>query len=264
MPVIPLKEAARRNRPRVSQIELREIVPTKTQADELARIYLDVVRHWRNVGERVLAGYDPPALTTDSIPEVESALASGQTAATAVIASITPQLEGWAARLAQWHARKWAANVAAGTGVTIAQFLTNAAIADDLAASLAWNAGLIRNVSDSTRDRIANIVWAGWKNRTPRREIARQINEAVGIERRRALNIARDQSIKLSSSLDEARMLEAGLDEYIWRHGGSLNPRHVHVERDGKRYKVSTPPAGGPPGTEINCKCKRQVYLDLG
>lgn len=259
--MIPLKEAARRNRPRVSQIELREIVPTKTQADEIARIYLDVVRHWRNVGERVLAGYDPPALTTDSIPEVETALVSGQTAATAVIASITPQLEGWAARLAQWHARKWAANVAAGTGVTIAQFLTSAAIADDLAASLAWNAGLIRNVSDSTRDRIANIVWAGWKNRTPRREIARQINAAVGIERRRALRIATDQTTKLAADLDRSRMLEAGLEDWVWVHSRKQNPRHDHVERDGREYNWITNRPADLPGELPFCGCKARGIL---
>lgn len=261
--MIPLKQAAHEAKPRATEIVLREIVPTKVQSDDLARVYLAVVRAWRDVAERVVSAYDPPALTTDSVPEIEAALSSGQAQATAVIATLGPQLDGWAARLVQWHTRKWAANVLAGTGVNIAQFLTSAPIADNVAASLAWNAGLIRNVSDSTRDRIANIVYAGWKNRTPRREIAKAINEAVGIERRRALSISRDQTIKLSSALDEARMLDAGLDEYIWRHGGSLNPRHVHVERDGKRYKVSTPPAGGPPGTEINCKCKRQVYFSF-
>lgn len=259
--MIPLKEAARRNRPRVSQIELREIVPTKTQADELARIYLDVVRHWRNVGERVLDGYDPPALTTDSIPEVETALTTGQAAATAVIASITPQLEGWAARLAQWHARKWAANVAAGTGVTIAQFLTSAAIADDLAASLAWNAGLIRNVSDSTRDRIANIVWAGWKNRTPRRDIARQINAAVGIERRRALRIATDQTTKIAADLDRSRMLEAGLEDWVWVHSGKSHPRMDHVARNGKEYNWITNRPADLPGEFPFCGCKARGIL---
>lgn len=259
--MIPLKEAARRSKPRVQSITLREIVPTKAQSDELAAIYLIVVRHWRDVGARVVSLYDPPALTTDSPPEIEGALTAGQAEATAVIASLTAQADSWVARLVAWHTRRWAANVAAGTGVSIAAFLSSAAVADDMAASLAWNVGLIRNVSDSTRDRIANIVWAGWKNRTPRRDIARLINEAVGIERRRAWRIAVDQTTKLSGDLDRSRMLEAGLDTWIWRHSRKAHPRQEHVERNGKKYTWQNPPADIP-GELPFCGCKAQAIIE--
>jgi len=261
--VIPLKEAVRRNRPRVQSVTFREIAPTKAQSDTLAAIYLDVVRLWRDLGARVLTVYDPPALTTDTQPEIDAVLTQGQNAANALTASLSIRLDGWAAALAAWHSRKWAANVLAASGVRIDGFLSNAMIADDLAASLNWNKSLIRNVSDQTRDRIANIVWSGWRARTPRNVIARQINEAVGLGVKRARIISRDQSVKLSSALDESRMLEAGLDEYIWRHGGSANPRHNHLEREGEIFSVANPPADGPPGTLINCKCKRQSYLNL-
>lgn len=259
--MFPLKQAARQNKPRVSEITLKEIVPTKTQSDELARIYLAVVRAWRDAAERILDGYDPPALTTDSIPEVEAGLASGQAQATAVIATLNAPLDNWAARMAQWHARKWATNVLAGTGVNISQFLTNAAIADELRAALAWNAGLIRNVSDSTRDRIANIVWAGWKNRTPRKEVAKAINEAVGIERRRALRIAVDQTTKLSADLDRSRMLEAGLEDWVWVHSGKAHPREDHVARNGKEYNWITNRPADLPGELPFCGCKARGIL---
>lgn len=259
--MIPLKQAARRQKPRATEIVLREIVPTKSQSDELARVYMSVVRVWRDASERILAAYNPPALTTDTVPEVEAGLAAGQTAANAVIVTLTSEFQGWAARLAQWHARKWAANVATGTGVNISQFLTNAAIADDLAASLAWNVSLVRNVSDTTRDKIANIVWAGWKNRTPRREVARLINEAVGIERRRALRIAVDQTTKLAADLDRSRMLEAGLEDWVWVHSGKVHYRPEHLARNGKEYNWITNRPADLPGELPFCGCKARGVL---
>lgn len=259
--MIPLKEVARQNRPRVSQIELREIVPTKSQSDDLARIYLQIVRHWRDVGARVVAEYDPPALTVDSAPEIEDTLTSGTATANAVILTLTAETDNWVRRLAAWHTRRWAANVRAGTGVSIDQFLTNAAILDDMQASLRWNVSLIRNVSDSTRDRIANIVWAGWKNRTPRRDIARAINEAVGIERRRALRIATDQTTKLSGDLDRGRMLEAGIEDWTWVHSRKLHPRMDHVARNGLEYNWITNRPADLPGELPYCGCKARALM---
>lgn len=260
--MIPLKEAAKQNRPRVRSVTFREIVPTKAQADDLAVIYLEVVRLWRDAGERILAVYDPPAITVDSPPEIEAELLAAQSNANALILALTPRVRRWTELLAGWHSRKWAANVQAATGVSLAVFLNVAPIADDLASSLAWNISLIRNVSDQTRDRIGNIVWAGWQARTPRNVIARQINEAVGLGRARARRIAIDQTTKLAAALDTSRMLEAGIDSWIWRHSGKQHPRLDHLARNGSRYTYKTAPADLP-GELPFCGCKKQAYLDL-
>lgn len=260
--MIPLKQAAKRNRPRASEIRIREIVPTKSQADDLAAIYLEVMRYWRDVGQRVVTVYDPPSLTTDTIPEIEAELVRAQVGATTLIFSLTPRVRRWTELFAAWHARKWAGNVQAATGVSIAAFLAAAPIADDLATALAWNVGLIRNVSDQARDRIANIVWSGWRARTPRNVIARQINEAIGLGRDRSRRIAVDQATKLSADLDRSRMLEAGIDAWIWRHSGKAHPRLDHVARNGNRYTWQNAPADIP-GELPFCGCKAQAVLDL-
>ena len=163
--MIPLKQAVKRTRPRAKSVTFREIVPMKSQADDLAAIYLDVVRHWRDTSARILAVYDPPAMTVDTAPEIEAELARAQAQANALIIALTPRVRRWTDLLAAWHTRKWAANVQAATGVSIAAFLASAPIANDLLASLNWNVALITNVSDQARDRIANIVWAGWRAR---------------------------------------------------------------------------------------------------
>jgi len=260
--MIPLKQAAKRNKPRAKSVTFREITPTKSQADDLAVIYLEVVRHWRDVSARILAVYDPPALTVDTAPEIEAELARAQTQASALIVALTPRVRRWTDLLALWHTRKWSANVQAATGVSIAVFLSSAAIADEMTASLAWNVSLIRNVSDQTRDRIANIVWSGWRERRPRRDVARELNEAIGLGRRRSINISVDQQTKLSRALDRSRRLEAGLDGFIWRSSHKVHFRPEHQARDGKRYTEKTAPndrAGDLPF----CGCVEVAYLDL-
>ena len=260
--MIPLATATKRNKPRAKSVTFREIVPMKSQADDLALIYLDVVKHWRDVSARVLAAYDPPALTQDSPPEIEAALTTGQAQANALILALTPRVRRWTDLISAWHARKWAANVQAATGVSIAAFLAVAPIADDLATSLAWNVSLIKNVSDQTRDRIANIVWAGWRARTPRNEIARQMNEAVGLGRARSRRIAIDQTSKLSAQLDTSRMLEAGISTWEWVHSGKLHPRPEHVARNGNIYTYENAPEDLP-GEKPFCGCKKRSILYL-
>lgn len=263
--MIDLKSAAHSTRPRTKRIELPEITPTKTQADELAAIYMRVVRVWRDAGERIVAGYDPPPISSvrDGVTETEAELAAAQTVANTVIVTLTADLEGWINRLARWHRNRWSDNVRSKTGVSIADFLTNAAVEAELRASLAWNVSLIRNVSDQARDRISNIVWAGWRNGAPRKEIAKQINEAVGLGVKRSRRIAIDQATKLSSDLDRARMLEAGIQDWTWIHSRKQNPRHDHVIRNGKEYNWITNRPPDLPGQLPFCGCKSRALLKL-
>lgn len=258
--MIDLKEIVA---PRKRPIEFREIVPTKTQADELAAIYLRVVRLWRDAGARIVAAYDPPPITTtnDGVTEIEAELAATSTTVNAVIVSLTADVDGWINRLARWHTRRWADRVKTGTGVTIDMFLTTRAIEAELKASLAWNTSLIRNVSDQVRDRISNIVWAGWRAGTPRREIAKQINEAVGLGRKRSLLIARDQTTKLSADLDRARALEMGLNDWIWIKSDKVNFRPEHAARNGKEYNYTTNRPPDLPGQLPNCGCRKRSIL---
>src|SRR5690606_24088175 len=148
--------------------------------------------------------------TNDGVTETEAEISAATAQANTVIVTLTAEVEGWVSRMMRWHRNKWSDNVRSKTGVTIDQFLTNRAVEAELRASLAWNVALIRNVSDQARDRMANIVWAGWRNGTPRREIAKQINEAVALGVKRSRRVAIDQATKLAADLDRARMLEAG------------------------------------------------------
>lgn len=257
--MIPLKEATG---PLKKPVELREIVPTKVQSDELARIYLRVVRAWRDSAASILDQYDPSiGYVGDSVDTIEAEIAATQARVNAIILSLTFEIDNWTRRFSSWHSRKWGAAVKSGTGVSIEQFLSSSAIAEELKISLAWNVDLITNVNQSMKQRIANIVWAGWKGNVPRSEIARQINKAVGIERKRALRIAVDQTTKLAGDLDRARMLEAGITDWVWVHSKKAHPRMEHVARNGKEYNWITNRPPDVPGELPFCGCKARALL---
>lgn len=260
-----LPEIVRRNNPnRKAPIVMRPIYVTKAQSSELAKIYLRTIKFWREGAARLLEAYNPTPLTVDSPEETEAVLAGLTAVEATIIAAASRDIEAWIQRVVRWHNAKWAANVQAAAGVSVADLIQDQAIRDDLIAALRRNVTLVSSVSEQARERIAQAVWNGWMNRTPRVEIASEINEALRLGRARSLRVAIDQSVKLSAVLDRDRMLEAGIDEFTWIHSMKTHYRPEHKARDGKRFKWSSNVAKtDPPGYAPFCGCHARAWISL-
>ena len=169
---------------------------------------------------------------------MEAAAEAGQAEAEAqsIVLRVSIALERWAAAVERWHRRRWVANVLSATSVDLSTMIGAGDMRMTLEAAIARNTGLIKSVSDETRRRVGGAVFRGLQNRTPSRDVARQLREAVGIERRRALRIAADQNTKLAGALNEERRRQAGISAWAWVHSGKLNPREDHLARDGRLY----------------------------
>ncbi|MBI1682374.1 minor capsid protein [Caulobacter hibisci] len=262
---------ARRQTNRRGSIDLRIIIPTQALEDDLARIYMKVVRAWAVAArDRVMPAYrqalerraardgmvlDDAAslgdLFRDLGPEFER-----------LVLSLTPEMRDWVLQVERWHRDKWGSSVLTATGVDLATMLGPADAQQALADILAWNVSLISDVSAQAQSKIAAEVFAGYQRRAPAREVAKDIQEILQTSRRRALFIASDQLNKLSSELDAERQRQAGLDEWKWRASGKLHPRLWHKERDGNIYTDKTAPEDLP-GQLPRCGCKRQAHLSL-
>lgn len=243
---------------------LREIVPTKAQSSELAKIYLRVIRLWRQCGAELLLAYNPSPLTLDTPDETEAILANYTAVEASIVLAASRDIEEWIERVVRWHNVRWASNVQSAAGVSVAELIQNEAIREDLKFALRQNVALIRNVSEQARERIAGIVWRGWMERTPPSIVAREINKALGTGRRRSLLIASDQATKLTATLTRDRSIEAGIDEFEWVHSKKLHPRLEHVARNGKVYKWTDKRiAGDLPGMAVYCGCVGRPVLDL-
>ena len=105
---------------------------------------------------------------------------------------------------------------------------------DKVSGFVTGNVSLIKDISDKGIADVSTLlmtrVEAGDGNRT----IAKLIEDRLGITKRRAKFIARDQVAKLNGKLTELRQAEAGVEEYIWRAVTDGATRASHLRNNGK------------------------------
>lgn len=269
----------RRARPALARIgrrvKLREITPTSIQQANLERIYGRVIRRWwEGARDRVLPAY---RLTLERLPAadgptmdaslnagfefLELALQGLGEENDKLVIELTTLLADWGLKMESAHRAKWLSSITP-SGVGLHTVLNPDDVLDTVDAALQQNISLVRSVSQGIRRRLEQIIWEAITKRSRPQEVARQVSEAVGIERRRALRIVTDQTLKLSSQLDTARMLQAGITHWEWVHSGKVHFRPVHKQRDGHIYTWDNAPADLP-GMLPYCGCKKRAVLDL-
>lgn len=239
------------------------ILVTSAQASSLAQIEHLILAPWYGSREAVMEIYGRELarrVQTDAIDELTSLFARLGDEVSRLILDLTPALQGWAFSVEQWHRGKWARTVLAGTDVDISTMIGPSDAVESIETFIARQTALIRNVSDETRAKVADLVYRGLQQRTPSNQVGRAIAKQLALSRRRANRIAADQSTKLASALDRQRQREAGLDHWKWRHSGKLHYRPEHRARDGNIYTDATAPEDEP-GELPFCGCVRQGVL---
>lgn len=251
---------------------LPNIVTTAAQRAALARLYMLVVNAWMTGARARLA---PTYTVRDDLPEYEAAADALNHEIAVLVANITVTggaLDVWAYGLEEWHRNRVIAGALSAAKVDLSTLLSPFEVRGTVQEAIAWNTSLIRNVSEDMRQRIANTFFEGFRAGTPPRELGKQLAEVAGIGRRRANNIAADQTTKLSAALDRARQAECGLTEWIWRSSHVVNYRPEHLARDGKHYASTAAeakrtglraPPSDMPGDLIRCGCTKQAWLRL-
>lgn len=143
-------------------------------------------------------------------------------------------------------------------------FQITPAMRDVIDATVHENVALIKSIPQQYLSQVEGIVMRGVQNGRDLGVVSKELQERLGVTRRRAALISRDQNNKATASLSRARQLELGLDEAVWVHsGGGREPRPTHLKagREQTRYKISEgwyDTAVGhkiQPGELINCKC---------
>jgi hypothetical protein len=244
-------------------ITFRPIKTTMAQAQGLATLNRRMIAPWLESRQRIEETYQREldrVLTTDAIDDLTSLFDELGAMVERLVLSLTPDLRDWAFRVERWHRQRWTGTVLSGAGVDLQYLIGPAETQETIEAFMARNTALVKDISAQAQGRISDAVFRGIQQRTPAREVGRTIGEALGMGRKRANLIARDQAVKLASALDRQRQREAGLDTWKWNHSGKLHPRKWHVERDGKQYTDETAPEDEP-GELPFCGCVRQAVL---
>lgn len=263
-PIVDLR-ALLKAQGRKRDLTLRPIQTTQAQAKALARIYAPIMQVWSDgARDRILPAYarSLATFTGDSPADIEIEIEAVEEEAVRATFSFRELFRSWSEQLMQWHITRLGSQLSYATNVDVTTQLggANGTLAD----ALARNTALVRDVSDQARGRIADIVFRGLQQRTPIRDVAREIEHALSLGKRRSLLIASDQTVKLSASLDKLRQEQLGFSSFVWRHGGSAHPRLYHVARDGEVFRWDSEIARtDPPGYAVSCKCKAMGHMDL-
>lgn len=248
MPTYNLAAEARRVRNiRRRSIELKEIAAPQMLATDLYQsCYRPIIDLWAAASKSIVDEYARTlsAMTTDAPADVQREIEQASSAATRLALTLTPSLRNWAIRVERAVRSRWVRQVFSATSVDLTTRLSVYDVEDTLHSYIAWNTDLIQNVSDEIKQRVSNSVFSGLNERRPAREVAKEINEATDLGRKRSLRIASDQLSKASASLAAQRREEAGLSVFAWHHSGKLHPRQNHVARDNLLYSEKASEAG--------------------
>lgn len=253
---------------RRKNVTLRPIDPPQALVNALYAIEIPVVRAWRDgAANLVLPAYAASLgrlMRDEEADQLTAALNQAEAQASRVVVAALASLRDWTVRVENWHRGRFTGAVESGTGVKVQGVLLDADATEELALSVQRNTDLIRNVSDTMRQQIGQAVWQGISARSPRRDIAKQINGVIDGQRARALRIAVDQANKLSGALDELRQNQAGIDKFDWKHSGKVHYRPAHKARNGKRYRWDDPAIrGDKPKQKPFCGCTAQAVVEI-
>lgn len=141
-------------------------------------------------------------------------------------------------------------------------------MSDMLDSWVVQNVSLVTKMTDEYLVRIQGIVGSGFRSGLSYRDVSKQLQDAVGISKRRATLIARDQIGSLNGQITQKRNEDLGIKEYVWRtvkdervrgnpSGRYPKARPSHYSREGKTYtwKDGAGSQDKHPGDGIQCRC---------
>jgi SPP1 gp7 family putative phage head morphogenesis protein len=228
----------------------RHVLPVLRELEEVST----EDRTDRDPKERILEAIrrakDEAALRT-SQTEIREAAASGMRAAHAFQAE---QLEFQVGALADRDAtRKRALGKRKLVELGVDPFGSEPWLRGAMRDAVERNVRLIRSIPAKHFRDIESLVSGGILDGAAVDVIALAIEARFGVTSRRAELIAADQVGKFHSKLDQLRMTDLGVEEYVWRTSLDEKVRPEHEKRDGQTFRMDEPPEDGHPGEPVRC-----------
>lgn len=147
-------------------------------------------------------------------------------------------------------------------GIDLNNIVQREGLEDILFATTRDNVMLIKTIPEEYFNKIEGIVFRGTIQGRAATSMIKQIQKVGKVTEKRARLIARDQSSKLNSALNQQRAQNLGVEEYVWRTAGDERVRDSHKTKNGKVFRWDDPPEDtGHPGQDIQCRCVAQAII---
>lgn len=185
----------------------------------------------------------------------------------------------WTARfnvIAVKIASKFAKNVAKNVDYSVKSSLKNSMsvkfemtqkMSENVENLVKSNVNMIKSIPEQYFTQVTTIALESVTRGRDMHYLSQQLQDKLGVSKRRADFIARDQNDKATVQLAIVRHQELGITKGKWRHsGGGKHPRPKHVKADGTIFDLEKGlPVGDKgqwvvPGQEINCRC---IYIPV-
>lgn len=148
-------------------------------------------------------------------------------------------------------------------GISVKWTMTPA-MRDVMDAAVAENVALIKSIPAQYLTQVEGMVMRSVQTGRDLGQLSKDLREQLGVTKRRAALISRDQNAKINAVFTRARQLEIGIKEAIWLHSrAGRKPRPTHVAMSGKKYDVAKGMWDPDPkvkrfiwpGELISCRC---------
>lgn len=144
---------------------------------------------------------------------------------------------------------------------------------------IADNSKLIKNLQDEVIYELEQEIYKHFEQGKTFKELAKNMTDRLGIDKRRAVKIAREETKNTNTQLSKKRAQEFGIKFAIWRNaqdervrgnpdGKYPNTKSDHWDLEGKIYEIGKgiwmPKLGKyvEPGEEIFCRCYAEFLLE--
>lgn len=129
------------------------------------------------------------------------------------------------------------------------------------------NVDLIKTIPEDTVDKMRDIIYDCFVNGRTTTRMVKDIQKVFGFGRNHAELIARDQTAKLNSQVQEAQQRDAGIEKYMWYTVGDGRVRESHNELNKKIFSWDEPPENSDgrkchPGRDFQCRCIGRPIFD--
>lgn len=139
-----------------------------------------------------------------------------------------------------------------------------------LKAAVSENVSLIKSISSQYLSDVQGAVMRSITSDNGLASLQPALEKYEGVTKRRAKNIALDQTRKAYNAINQSRMETLGIDQFRWIHsGGGQHPREQHIRWDGQIFSFNDLPVDDGldepvrPGQAPNCKCTMQPVIKL-
>lgn len=158
-------------------------------------------------------------------------------------------------------------------GLSLKTSVIDGRVKEITTAAVAENVALIKSIPQQYFQRIQGAVMRSITKGDGIATVLEEIAKAGQVTEKRAKLIATDQTRKVTTALNSARMDALKIEEFEWLHsGGGKEPRPLHADKlNGQIFSIKDPPVidertgeRGLPGQLIHCRCRMRPIIRFG